>query len=52
MTTIERPESVAAPLLVLVYGVCRIVDGVDGDRGPGPALPIGQFAVDVVAGWS
>ncbi|ROP40258.1 hypothetical protein [Saccharothrix texasensis] len=52
MTAITRPEFVAAPLLVPVCGVCRIVDGVDGERGPGPARPIDQFAVGVVAGWS
>lgn len=44
MTTIKRPEFLAAPLLVLVYGVVRIVDGLDGERGPGPAWTIGHLA--------
>ncbi|KOX20965.1 hypothetical protein ADK67_28395 [Saccharothrix sp. NRRL B-16348] len=44
MTTIKHPEFVAAPLLVLTYGVCRIVDGFDGERGPGPAWTIGHLA--------
>ncbi|MEU4769013.1 hypothetical protein AB0H12_37770 [Actinosynnema sp. NPDC023794] len=44
MTTIKRPEFVAAPLLVLTYGVFRIIDGFDGERGPGPAWTIGHLA--------
>lgn len=44
MTTIKRPEFLAAPLLVLAYGVFRIIDGFDGERGPGPAWTIGHLA--------
>lgn len=35
---------IAAPLLVLVYGIFRIFDGFDGERGPGPAWTIGHLA--------
>ncbi|MER6946688.1 hypothetical protein ABT294_21910 [Nonomuraea sp. NPDC000554] len=34
----------AAPLLVTAYGVLRIVDGLDGSRGPGPAWTAGHLA--------
>ncbi|NUT47451.1 MAG: hypothetical protein HOV94_09120 [Saccharothrix sp.] len=46
MTTkkIHHPAFIAAPLLVLAYGVFRIVDGFDGERGPGPAWTIGHLA--------
>ncbi|GGP69386.1 hypothetical protein [Saccharothrix coeruleofusca] len=39
-----RTAFIAAPLLVLAYGVIRIVDGFDGVRGPGPAWTIGHLA--------
>ncbi|MEU1388812.1 MULTISPECIES: hypothetical protein [unclassified Nonomuraea] len=39
-----RAAFVAAPLLVLSYGVIRIVDGFDGSRGPGPAWTTGHLA--------
>jgi hypothetical protein len=34
----------AAPALMLAYGVCRWADGLDGDRGNGPAWTIGHVA--------
>lgn len=34
---------VAAPLLFGAYGVARIVDGLDGVRGPGPAWTVGHL---------
>ncbi|GAA3130621.1 hypothetical protein GCM10010466_21580 [Planomonospora alba] len=39
-----RLPFVAAPLLVLAYGVIRILDGLDGSRGPGPAWTTGHLA--------
>lgn len=35
---------IAAPILVAVYGLVRIVDGVDGERGPGLAWTVGHVA--------
>ncbi|CAL9342006.1 hypothetical protein SUDANB95_00288 [Actinosynnema sp. ALI-1.44] len=35
---------IAAPLLVLFYGVARLIDGFDGERGPGPAWTLGHIA--------
>ncbi|MEV4105040.1 hypothetical protein AB0J42_32770 [Nonomuraea sp. NPDC049649] len=35
---------VAAPLLALVYGVLRIIDGLDGVMGPGVAWTVGHLA--------
>jgi hypothetical protein len=35
---------IAAPVLVLVYGVFRIFDGFDGERGPGFAWTAGHLA--------
>ncbi|MGO4430608.1 hypothetical protein AB4Z54_70545, partial [Streptomyces sp. MCAF7] len=35
---------IAAPLLVIVYGLIRILDGLDGERGPGPAWMTGHLA--------
>ncbi|WP_411135655.1 hypothetical protein [Streptomyces sp. C10] len=34
----------AAPLLVTVYASFRVLDGLDGERGPGPAWTIGHLA--------
>ncbi len=34
----------AAPLLVTVYAGCRFLDGLDGERGPGPAWTTGHLA--------
>ncbi|MEU4509131.1 hypothetical protein AB0G05_06520 [Nonomuraea wenchangensis] len=39
-----RAAFVAAPLLVLAYGVIRILDGLDGSRGPGLAWTTGHLA--------
>jgi hypothetical protein len=39
-----RTAFVAAPLLVLAYGVIRILDGLDGSRGPGLAWTTGHLA--------
>jgi hypothetical protein len=38
-----RVPFIAAPVLMLVYGVVRIIDGFDGERGPGPAWTIGHL---------
>ncbi|MFC4115158.1 hypothetical protein [Nonomuraea zeae] len=35
---------IAAPLLTLAYGVIRILDGLDGSRGPGLAWTTGHLA--------
>lgn len=40
----NRTALIAAPLLVLAYGVLRIVDGLDGVRGPGLAWTAGHLA--------
>jgi hypothetical protein len=37
-------SALAAPLLLLVYGLCRMVDGFDGDRGNGLAWDVGHVA--------
>lgn len=42
MTT--RIAFVAAPLLILAYGLIRIADGFDGERGPGLAWTTGHLA--------
>ncbi|MFF0309025.1 hypothetical protein ACFYSC_16475 [Streptosporangium sp. NPDC004379] len=39
-----RVAFVAAPLLVFAYGVIRILDGLDGSRGPGLAWTSGHLA--------
>ncbi|MGW5156051.1 hypothetical protein ACWEPN_11290 [Nonomuraea wenchangensis] len=39
-----RTAFIAAPLLVLAYGVIRILDGLDGERGPGLAWTTGHLA--------
>ena len=39
-----RAISVAAPLFLLCYGILRWVDGLDGDRGGGPAWNVGHAA--------
>ncbi|GAA1729175.1 hypothetical protein [Nonomuraea bangladeshensis] len=39
-----RAAFIAAPLLVLAYGVIRILDGLDGERGPGLAWTTGHLA--------
>ncbi|GAA2370781.1 hypothetical protein [Nonomuraea africana] len=35
---------IAAPLFVLAYGLLRLVDGLDGERGPGFAWTAGHLA--------
>ncbi|TMR16537.1 hypothetical protein ETD86_24870 [Nonomuraea turkmeniaca] len=40
----SRFAFIAAPLLVLAYGVIRILDGLDGSRGPGVAWTTGHLA--------
>jgi hypothetical protein len=39
-----RIAFVAAPLLTMAYGVIRILDGLDGERGPGLAWTTGHIA--------
>jgi hypothetical protein len=39
-----RIAFIAAPLFVLAYGVIRILDGLDGSRGPGLAWTTGHLA--------
>jgi hypothetical protein len=39
-----RLSYLGAPVLVLTYGVLRIIDGLDGVRGPGPAWTMGHVA--------
>ncbi|MET8985543.1 hypothetical protein ABZW49_08840 [Nonomuraea wenchangensis] len=39
-----RTAFIAAPLLVFAYGVIRILDGLDGERGPGLAWTTGHLA--------
>ncbi|MEV0148643.1 MULTISPECIES: hypothetical protein [unclassified Nonomuraea] len=39
-----RTAFVAAPLLIFAYGVIRIVDWFDGERGPGLAWTTGHLA--------
>jgi hypothetical protein len=36
--------AVAAPVLMLFYGLCRLVDGLDGDHGNGIAWDLGHVA--------
>ena len=36
--------AVAAPALLLLYGIARWIDGWDGDRGNGPAWDVGHVA--------
>jgi hypothetical protein len=44
MPGIVRSCALAAPALVLVYALSRVVDGVDGDRHNGPAWDLGHLA--------
>jgi hypothetical protein len=37
-----RFSALAAPTLLLLYGVLRLIDGLDGDRGPGLAWNLGH----------
>lgn len=40
----SRIAFIGAPLLTLTYGVIRIIDGLDGHRGPGFAWTTGHLA--------
>ncbi|MEV0235593.1 hypothetical protein [Nonomuraea sp. NPDC050786] len=40
----SRFSFIAAPVLVFAYGVIRILDGLDGSRGPGLAWTTGHLA--------
>ncbi|GAB2617337.1 hypothetical protein GCM10027168_57190 [Streptomyces capparidis] len=35
--------ALAAPLLLLAYGLVRLLDGLDGAHGPGPAWTVGHL---------
>lgn len=39
-----RFSVIAAPVLLAVYGALRLVDGMDGDHGPGLAWNVGHVA--------
>ncbi|MEW5352093.1 hypothetical protein E0E62_06325 [Streptomyces sp. 16-176A] len=43
-TTARTPHRLAVliPVLLLAYGVLRLIDGMDGDRGPGVAWNLGH----------
>ncbi|TDB81391.1 hypothetical protein [Micromonospora sp. KC721] len=43
-TAALRLPALAAPLLLLVYGLFRVADGLDGDRGNGWAWDVGHVA--------
>jgi len=45
-----RIPFIAAPVLMFGYGVIRIIDGFDGERGPGPAWTIGHLVFVVAMG--
>ena len=34
---------IGAPALVTAYGLARLIDGIDGSKGPGPAWTIGHL---------
>jgi len=44
MPRLVRICALAAPALMLVYGLLRVVDGLDGDRHNGPAWDLGHLA--------
>jgi len=44
MTRYLRRSALAAPLLLLSYGLLRLVDGLDGSHGPGVAWYVGHTA--------
>lgn len=39
-----RLAFLAAPVLLTAYGLIRLADGLDGERGPGPAWTTGHLA--------
>jgi hypothetical protein len=44
MPRLVRFCAFAAPLLLLIYGLLRVIDGLDGDRHNGPAWDLGHVA--------
>ncbi|MEV8224617.1 hypothetical protein AB0P41_00810 [Streptomyces sp. NPDC079167] len=42
--TNTRTLMLAVPALTFTYGLFRIADGLDGERGPGPAWTLGHLA--------
>ncbi|MFD1827610.1 MULTISPECIES: hypothetical protein [Mumia] len=38
-----RVAAIAAPVLLFLYGVLRLIDGADGDHGPGLAWDVGHL---------
>lgn len=44
-----RTAATASPLLLLVYGVSRFVDGRDGSHGPGLAWNLGHVAFGIAS---
>lgn len=38
-----RIAAIAAPTLLFLYGVLRVIDGIDGSHGPGLAWDVGQL---------
>jgi hypothetical protein len=44
MSRLIRFSAAAAPALLLLYGLLRVVDGLDGDRHNGPAWDLGHLA--------
>jgi hypothetical protein len=42
-TGTARVALIAAPLLLIAYGIARALDGLDGSHGPGPAWTIGHL---------
>jgi len=43
MNRFQRFAVLAAPALLLAYGLVRLLDGADGEHGPGPAWTIGHL---------
>ena len=41
-TPLVRFSALAAPTFLLLYGLLRLVDGLDGDHGPGLAWSLGH----------
>jgi hypothetical protein len=44
MSRLIKLCALAAPGFLLIYGLLRLVDGLDGDRGNGPAWDLGHLA--------
>jgi hypothetical protein len=43
MSRLSSLSYLAAPALLLGYGVARLIDGLDGTHGPGPAWTVGHL---------